>query len=107
MAEKLEYDSGLFHDAADATGRARDRINGIIGRLVSSADGRGAPWGGDTIGMSFANGQDGAGGYLLSRTNLVTGSQNVAGSLDSFSDGQRDSARLLERMEQGNVTGFS
>ncbi|MFC8527915.1 hypothetical protein [Nocardia sp. NPDC057227] len=107
MAEKLEYDADLFYAAADATGRARDRVNGIISRLVSAADGRGAPWGADTIGQSFANGQDGTGGYLLSSSNLVTGSRNVAGSLDSFSAGQRESARLLERMEQGNVTGFS
>lgn len=107
MAEKFQYDSDLFLKAAKKTGDARDRINTVLHTLQSSINARGNPWGNDTLGRNFAKGPDGAGGYTSSRDNMITGAQNIAGSLDNFSTGQTKSAQLLEKMEQGNRDGFS
>ncbi|MFI6046315.1 hypothetical protein ACIA8C_32175 [Nocardia sp. NPDC051321] len=107
MAEKIQYDSDLFFKAAKKTGDARDRINTVLHTLQASLNARGNPWGNDTLGRNFAKGPDGTGGYTSSRDNMITGAQNIAGSLDNFSTGQTKSAELLEKMEHGNRDGFS
>ncbi|MFC9432304.1 hypothetical protein [Nocardia sp. NPDC057030] len=107
MADKVQYDSDLFFKAAKKTGDARDRINTVLHTLQASINARGNPWGNDTLGRNFANGPDGSGGYTSSRDNMITGAQNIAGSLDNFSTGQTKSAKLLEKMEHGNRDGFS
>ncbi|MEU7142916.1 hypothetical protein ABZ942_25965 [Nocardia sp. NPDC046473] len=101
MADKFQYDSVLFYKAAQKTGDARDRINTVLHTLQASLNARGNPWGNDSLGRNFAT------GYTSSRDNMITGAQNIAGSLDNFSTGQIKSAELLEKMEHGNRDGFS
>ncbi|MBB5912863.1 hypothetical protein BJY24_001730 [Nocardia transvalensis] len=106
MADKLEAEAALFRKAAEKTGDVRDKINGVLDTLKANLDSRGTPWGTDSIGSQFAHGEGGEGGYLDSRKNMVEGAQNVAGTMDSFHQGQVKSAAYLEKMEQQNRDGF-
>ncbi|GGL23644.1 hypothetical protein [Nocardia jinanensis] len=105
MGDRVDYNDEAFRAAAERTGGVRDRINGVIGRLETSINGRGAPWGDDSLGLSFANGQDGN-GYVPSKKNLIDSANNVAGTMGQFHDGQVESADYLQDMEDGNRDGL-
>lgn len=105
MSDRVDYNDEAFRLAAERTGGVRDRINGVIGRLETTINGRGEPWGSDSLGRSFADGQDGN-GYVLSKGNLLGSARNVAGTMGSFHDGQVESANYLRDMEDGNRDGL-
>ncbi|MEU1985389.1 hypothetical protein [Nocardia sp. NPDC019395] len=104
--QNVEYNEQAFRRAGAKTGAVRDKIQGVIDTLESSIASRGAPWGTDTLGDTFANGQNGNPGYTTARDNLVEGAGNVAGTFGSFHDGQIESADLLRDMEDGNRDGL-
>ncbi|RDI64529.1 hypothetical protein [Nocardia pseudobrasiliensis] len=106
MADKLEVDAQRFRTAATKTGDVRDKVTTILDTLQRAIDSRGTPWGNDSIGDQFANGEGGKGGYLASRTNMITGGRNVAGTMGNFHDAQTKSADYLERMDHGNGDGY-
>ncbi|WP_327143719.1 hypothetical protein [Nocardia sp. NBC_01327] len=103
MADRLKAYSDLLTTAAAKTGAVRDSIDTVVKTLTASADGRGEPWGNDSLGKNFA---DGANGYLKSRENIIDGANNMAGTFDNFSKGQTDAAAQLTSMDQGNSDGF-
>ena len=96
MADRVEADAALFRQAALKTGHVRDRVNGVLDTLQTSLAGRGTPWGDDKIGKQFADGPD---GYLVALTKLTTGTTNMALTFGNFSDGQIQSADLLQSMD--------
>ncbi|MFD4405904.1 hypothetical protein ACFWPH_24405 [Nocardia sp. NPDC058499] len=104
--QNVEYDEDAFRGAAAKTGAVRDKIQGVVDTLQTSIASRGAPWGTDSLGDTFANGQNGNPGYTTARDNLIEGAENVAGTFDSFHDGQVESADLLRDMEDGNRDGL-
>ncbi|MEU4312606.1 hypothetical protein [Nocardia sp. NPDC024068] len=105
MGDRVDYNDEAFRRAAGKTGGVRDKINGVIDTLTASIDGRGEPWGGDSLGQSFANGQDGN-GYVPSKKNLIDSARNVSGTMGQFHDGQVESADYLQDMEDGNRDGL-
>ncbi|NKY88771.1 hypothetical protein [Nocardia veterana] len=106
MADRLEAEAELFRKAAYRTGDVRDRINNVLNTLRANLAARGNPWGTDSIGHQFAHGAGGEGGYLDSKKNMIQGAENVAGTMDSFHQGQIKSAEYLESMERRNRDGF-
>ncbi|MFC4124721.1 hypothetical protein [Nocardia rhizosphaerae] len=105
MAEKFQYEPLLFRRAATKTGAVRDQINDVINQLENSASARGACWGSDTFGNNFYNG-DADNGYGSSKKNTTDNARAMADNMNSFSNGQLESARLLEQMEKGNYDGM-
>ncbi|WP_157762212.1 hypothetical protein [Nocardia yamanashiensis] len=100
---RLESYIDLLTTASRKTGKVRDNIEKIMDTLEASTSGRGEPWGNDTLGKGFA---DGPQGYIASRTNMIEGGGNMAGTFGNFSKGQADSAAKLQRMEDGNRDSF-
>ncbi|WP_097245079.1 WXG100 family type VII secretion target [Nocardia amikacinitolerans] len=96
MATKVGITPDQLRRAAGAMGDLRDRVNGILTTLETSLDSRGAAWGGDGYGSTFADGPE---GYLAARKNLTEGIGNTAKTLDSYSDGQYKAAKLLARTD--------
>lgn len=103
MNDRLKNYADLLHTAAGKTGKVRDGIENVVDTLVTNSAGRGEPWGSDTLGAGFAEGDN---GYLKSRNNILDGADNMAGTFGNFSKGQTDSAELLSRMDQGNGDSF-
>ncbi|WP_194825893.1 hypothetical protein [Nocardia sp. XZ_19_231] len=107
MADKnVEFDSGLFFKAADATGRVHDRINAVLDALAASTSSREGCWGSDTLGANFFAGPDGDNGYDSSRENTVGNAGSMSTGMNNLSTGQYESAVLLRKMEQGNRDGL-
>lgn len=104
--ENVEYSEDAFRRAAEKTGGVRDKLNEIIDTLANNTNARGEPWGTDPIGNAFGQGQGGNPGYVVSRSNLLTGSRNVAATFGNFRDSQVDSANLLRDTEEGNRDGL-
>ncbi|WP_280400310.1 hypothetical protein [Nocardia carnea] len=105
MADRVDYNDEAFRAAAERTGGVRDRVKGVLDTLETSINGRGTPWGNDTLGNTFYNGQNND-GYGSGRTNLISSAENVAGTMDSFYKGQVESADYLQDMEDGNRDGL-
>lgn len=105
MADRVDYNDEAFRAAAERTGGVRDRVKGVINTLETSINGRGKPWGNDTLGNSFYNGQNND-GYGTGKTNLIDSAENVAGTMNSFYEGQVESADYLQDMEDGNRDGL-
>ncbi|MGV9663643.1 hypothetical protein ACWDUL_25885 [Nocardia niigatensis] len=102
-ANRLEAYKDLLVTASGKTGQVRDGIQGVVDTFTASADGRGEPWGNDSLGRQFANGEQ---GYLASKKNMIEGARNMAGTFANFSKSQKDSADELERQEQANRESF-
>ncbi|MFE3188748.1 hypothetical protein ACFXHA_07035 [Nocardia sp. NPDC059240] len=100
---RLESYHDLLVTASRKTGEVRDGIQGVVDQFTSAADALGEPWGNDSLGKQFADGEQ---GYLASRKNIVEGATNMAGTFGNFSKGQQDSAAQLEQMERDNADGF-
>ncbi|MCU1643452.1 MAG: hypothetical protein JWN03_3727 [Nocardia sp.] len=103
MADRLKAYSDLLRTAAGKTAAVQDGIQQVVNTLVSSSDSRGEPWGDDSLGNQFANG---ANGYTKSKTNILEGANNMAGTFGNFSQGQLDAVTKLTNMDQGNASGF-
>lgn len=103
VATKLGITPDRLRRAAGAMGDLRDQVNGILATLETSLDTRGAAWGGDGYGTTFADGPE---GYLAARKNLTEGISNTAKTLDSYSDGQYKAAALLARTDKRSGDGI-
>ncbi|MFF2087780.1 hypothetical protein ACFVVM_28715 [Nocardia sp. NPDC058176] len=105
-SDEVELDEHLFRRAAAKTGHAQDRITGILetlGGVVASNDGC---WGSDKIGTTFANGEDGKGGYIKSAKALTENGDAIATSLGNMSESQSKSAEFIHNMELDNEAGL-
>ncbi|MGN2639484.1 WXG100 family type VII secretion target [Nocardia takedensis] len=107
MSERVELDPDRLRTAARKTAHVRDRIDGVMSTLRGSLAGRGAPWGGDTIGTQFFNGPNGGDGYEASVTNLNLSTSNIATTFGNFSNNQYTTAGYLENQDEHNADGFN
>ncbi|GAB2562191.1 hypothetical protein [Nocardia heshunensis] len=103
MSGRLESYRDLLLKASEKTGEVRDGINGVVNTFNGQSDALGTPWGNDSLGNQFANGDQ---GYLASKDNIVKGATNMAGTFANFSKSQKDSADKLEATEEANRQAF-
>ncbi|MFD6395237.1 WXG100 family type VII secretion target [Nocardia sp. NPDC060249] len=103
MVSKVGVTPEQLRGAAGKMGDLRDRMNTILTTLESSLDAKGAAWGGDGYGATFADGDQ---GYVAARENLTEGIGNTAKTFDSYSDGQYKAAGILARTEQRSTESF-
>lgn len=97
MASKVGVTPEQLRSAAGKMGLLRDRMNDILSTLESSLATKGAAWGGDGYGSTFADGPE---GYVAAHKNLTEGIGNTAVTLDSYCAGQYKAADLLARMDR-------
>ncbi|MEV6560158.1 WXG100 family type VII secretion target [Nocardia sp. NPDC051756] len=97
MASKVGVTPEQLRSAAGKMGLLRDRMNDILSTLESSLATKGAAWGGDGYGSTFADGPE---GYVAAHKNLAEGIGNTAVTLGSYSAGQYKAADLLARMDR-------
>ncbi|MEV0540302.1 hypothetical protein [Nocardia salmonicida] len=105
-ADKVEFDEHLFRGAAAKTVHVHDRVKGIIDNLQGSMASNHGAWGSDTIGTTFAKGEDGKGGYTDSSKALTENGDAVAASFSNMSDSQTKTAEFLHNMDLDNRDGI-
>ncbi|MFE1593229.1 hypothetical protein [Nocardia sp. NPDC058705] len=96
MADKVKVTESQLRKAAGRTGDVRDAISAVLNGLQTSLDGRGAPWGGDTTGKQFTDGEN---GYFAGREGLMQSAANSAETMDSYSKAQSKGADHLRDMD--------
>lgn len=103
MADRVEVDPVALAHAADLTQdlaesvlgvgeRLRDRLNGLEDETTQQ------PWGNDSMGDKFVNGQNND-GYGTSKPNLLDGVDGIGGTFGAFATGQRDAVNQLNQMD--------
>jgi uncharacterized protein YukE len=86
----LRKAAGEFDDVADTTTR-------ILDTLKSASAARGAPWGGDKNGKSFADGDK---GYLTNRDSTFDSMSKLVGVFQDNANNLRDAAQNFDDNEQ-------
>ncbi|QIS08959.1 WXG100 family type VII secretion target [Nocardia arthritidis] len=99
MAGQVRLEPKGLRSAADDFEGAANIIDGVLKRLRSHADGRGACWGHDKTGDEFANGEK---GYLKGRDNLYASLKNNVERIQSQAKELRNSAAAFEAAEDDN-----
>ncbi|MFI5720792.1 hypothetical protein [Nocardia sp. NPDC051750] len=103
MADRVEVNPDQLETAANLTEdlagqvlgigkRLRERLNGIEDESTKQ------PWGDDSMGEKFINGQNND-GYGASKPNLLDGVDGIGGTFESFAVGQRDGVNQLRSMD--------
>ncbi|QBS44653.1 WXG100 family type VII secretion target [Nocardia sp. CS682] len=103
MASKVGVTPEQLRGAAGKMGGLSDRMHGILRTLESALAAKGAAWGGDGYGSTFA---DGPQGYVAAYKNLTEGIGNTAETFRSYSAGQYKAADLLARTDQRSAGSF-
>ncbi|MFE3059332.1 WXG100 family type VII secretion target [Nocardia sp. NPDC059239] len=100
MATKVGVTPDRLRSAAGQMQDLESRVNGILATLEQALSAKGAAWGDDSYGSTFA---DGGQGYAAAHANLRDGLRNMATTLGSYASGQNEAADTLERMDHGNA----
>ncbi|MEV6560972.1 WXG100 family type VII secretion target [Nocardia sp. NPDC051756] len=100
---KFEVDTHQLRTAANHAAGIHDRIDGVLATLESKLGATGTPWGKDSFGKKFADGEK---GYLAARNNLLQGIGGISGTFGAIADGQRDAAGLIDGQESNNTNSF-
>ncbi|MBF6211568.1 hypothetical protein IU433_17310 [Nocardia puris] len=103
MSGSVEVDPVLLRRAGGLTGDIRDRIGGVLTTLRTTTAGLGEPWGDDKIGTTFAEGPK---GYVASRKSALESLDALKATFAGVSEGQNDSADLLEAQERASEDMF-
>ncbi len=97
----VEINPGQLRTAAADCDRIHGAINDALTQLQSVLNAKGKPWGDDSFGHKFANGDK---GYIAVSQNLLSGIGDLAGTFGSFASGQRQAADELSAADTGNPT---
>ncbi|MET8648682.1 MULTISPECIES: hypothetical protein [Nocardia] len=92
-----------FRTAGSDTGKVHDTVSRLANAVHTAMAVGPAAWGPDKFGSKFADGPE---GFRTSMTNMVTGTENMAGSFRSMSEGQYRAADAVQRQEQASREGF-
>ncbi|MGW5388295.1 hypothetical protein [Nocardia sp. NPDC003963] len=103
MADRVEVDPDKLETAANLTQDLADEVLGVGRRLrerLGSIEDESTeqPWGNDSMGEKFINGQNND-GYGSSKPNLLDGVDGIGGTFESFAVGQRDAVNELRSMD--------
>ncbi|MBY8855238.1 hypothetical protein K7711_01970 [Nocardia sp. CA2R105] len=99
----VKVDPEQLRRASVKTGEVRDRIGSVLTTLQSALAARGEPWGDDSLGHQFADGDK---GYLTAKSNMITGAGQFEKTFDSYSTGQTQSADKIETTEHGTAAVY-
>ncbi|MFC9993628.1 hypothetical protein [Nocardia sp. NPDC127526] len=100
---RLESYKDLLRTAKSKTTKVQDGIDTVVNTLVSAIESRGEPWGNDTLGKNFSEGEN---GYIASKGNIVQGARNMSGTFGNFAKGQQEALDYLSSMDSGNAGAY-
>lgn len=105
MTDRVEVDPDRLENAANLTQDLADEVLGLGRRMRERLDSiedesTGQPWGNDSMGEKFINGENND-GYGSSKPNLLAGFDGIGGTFESFAVGQRDAVDELRTMDSG------
>lgn len=104
MVDRVEVDPDQLERAAELTQELADSVHGVGERLRGRLDGledesSSQPWGNDSFGEKFVNGQNND-GYGTSKPNLLEGVDGISDTFGAFATGQRDGVGQLRSMDE-------
>ncbi len=98
MADKpVEVNTDQLRTAAGTMNDVHGRVNDVVTSLTNNLNAKGYPWGHDSYGNKFTEGDS---GYTTSSKNLVSGADNMNSSLGQFSSGMNDAAKKIDDMDK-------
>ncbi|MEU7141967.1 type VII secretion target [Nocardia sp. NPDC046473] len=104
MAGNVEVDTNQLRHAAGECDGIHDSITHTLTTLRGVVSGASTPWGKDSFGKKFADGDK---GYRAARENLLAAIDQMATTFGGYADGQRSAADRMDAMEVGNTNGFN
>ncbi|MFI6216691.1 type VII secretion target [Nocardia brasiliensis] len=100
VADKVEVDTNQLRRAAGDCDRIHDSISATLGTLRTTVAGSGTPWGKDSFGNKFAQGDK---GYLAARENLLAAIDQMSTTFADYATGQRNAADQMDAMDAANA----
>ncbi len=95
--KKVEVDTNQLRNAAGKVDDVAARVWKTVTHLQDTLDDRGAPFGHDSYGKKFTEGES---GYEKSSHNLMDGAVNLTRSLNKFTSSMRDAAQKMDDMDR-------
>ena len=99
MADSLKVDPDRLRSAADQLADVGDQVKGISSSLHSQVDALGEPWGDDSTGHQFADGEK---GYLAQKDAVGTAVTSLAGFVGDLAESLRMTVDAIEQLD-GNT----
>lgn len=103
MAGRFENYEEKLRAAGEDTGKVHRTVSGLAAAVEAAMSVGPAAWGPDKFGARFAEGDD---GFKASMKNMLTGTENMAKSFESMSDGQYRAADAVHNYEQASTENF-
>lgn len=104
MSGSVEVDTNQLRKAAVESDGIHDSLTRTLSTLRGVVSGGGSPWGNDSFGKKFADGDK---GYLAARENLLAAIEQMATTFGGYANGQRSAADTMDAMEAGNAHGYN
>jgi len=96
----IQINPGLLRTAAQDSSAIKDNIAQVLATLQSSLNAKGSPWGKDSFGDKFANGDK---GYVASSKNVLSAVSDMGTTFDSIAQGQVQAADELSAADTGSA----
>ncbi|MBY8856539.1 hypothetical protein K7711_08635 [Nocardia sp. CA2R105] len=96
----VEINPEQLRTAASDCDRIHSAILTAMKSLQTAVDAKQAPWGSDSFGKKFADGEK---GYVAVSKNLLDGINDLATTFGTFASGQREAADELSNADTGNA----
>jgi uncharacterized protein YukE len=97
----VEINPDQLRTAASDCEGIHGKILDTLNTLKSAINAKQTPWGNDSFGHKFADGDK---GYIAVSQNLLDGMNDLATTFDSFASGQRQAADSLSDADTGNAS---
>ena len=96
----IQINPGLLRTAAQDSSAIKDNIAQVLATLQSSLNAKGSPWGKDSFGDKFANGDK---GYVAASKNVLSAVSDMGTTFDSIAQGQVQAADQLSSADTGSA----
>ncbi|WP_067667188.1 hypothetical protein [Nocardia miyunensis] len=98
----VEINPEQLRTAASDCDRIHSSVLSTLKTLRTAVDAEQAPWGNDSFGKKFADGDK---GYIAVSKNLLEGINDLATTFGTFASGQREAADELSNADTGHSNG--
>lgn len=96
----IEIHPDRLRTAANDSSAIKDNIAQVLATLQSSLNAKGSPWGNDSFGHKFANGDK---GYVAVSKNVLSAVSDMSTTFDSIAQGQVQAADELSATDAGSA----
>ncbi|MQY24075.1 WXG100 family type VII secretion target [Nocardia macrotermitis] len=98
----IEINPGQLRTAATDCDNIHSSVLNVLNNLKAATSGTQTPWGNDSFGKKFAEGDK---GYISVSKNLLDGVNDLATTFGAFASGQREAADELTNADTGQANG--